>query len=118
MKMAKQLTRKDKITNLTIGFVGLLIVVLALYSGLYVFFLGGIVDLVNQLKAPVTTSAGVAFGFLKIILAIIVTLVGVIGGGLFSAFGFFGGMQEKSKQQSFAEKLNELKQDLKDFKDE
>lgn len=85
---------KQKIINNSIGFAGLVLIVFAVYLGLWVCFIGGIVDVINEIKAPVTTSGGVAWGIFKVVITGIVTAIGVIAGGALSAFGFFGGVAE------------------------
>jgi phage-related protein len=40
-----------------------------LYVGVYVCFIGGIVDIINEVKAVNTSVAGVAFGVLKMMFA-------------------------------------------------
>lgn len=52
---------------------GLLLVVgglmLGVYLGLYVCFIGGIVDIINEVKAPMTDAGNVAWAIAKIVFA-------------------------------------------------
>ena len=58
-------------------------IVLGVYVGLWVCFIGGIVDIINQLKGSVDALT-IAWGIIKICCS---TCVGVIVAGLFIAMG-------------------------------
>jgi hypothetical protein len=51
-------------------------IALGIYVGLWVCFIGGIVDIINQVKATDTDALTVAWGIAKIVLA------GFAGGGI------------------------------------
>jgi hypothetical protein len=58
----------------------------AVYLGVWVMFIGGIVDIIEQVKAPEVSAWAVAGGIAKIIfceLAAIIAWIGFFVGGLF-----------------------------------
>lgn len=83
-----------KIVNWVIGCLGLAVIGYAIYLGLWVCFIGGIVDLINQIKADETSSGTVAWGILKIVCAGTITVIVSLIGGIIAGFGFFGGAKE------------------------
>ena len=83
-----------KIVNWVIGCFGLAVIGYAVYLGLWVCFIGGIIDLINQIKADETSAGTVAFGVLKIIGAGTITVIVSLIGGMIAGFGFFGGAKE------------------------
>ena len=44
-------------------------IALGLYVGVYIMFIGGIVDVINQIKAPEISAMAVAWGVAKVVLA-------------------------------------------------
>lgn len=44
-------------------------IALGLYVGVYLMFIGGIVDIINQIKAPEISAMAVAWGVIKIVMA-------------------------------------------------
>lgn len=83
-----------KIVNWVIGCFGLAVIGYAVYLGLWVCFIGGIIDLINQIKAIETSSGTVAFGVLKIVCAGTITVIVSLIGVMIAGFGFHGGAKE------------------------
>lgn len=52
-------------------------IALGTYVGLYVCFIGGIIDIIQQIKAPVLDAGIVAWGIAKIVLA---SIAGTVSG--------------------------------------
>ena len=60
--------------------IGVALIAAGLYLGLYVMLIGGIIDIINQFKAPTVDAMVVAFAIAKIVLCKFVC-------GLFAALG-------------------------------
>lgn len=62
--------RKDKMMKYLVGMIFILGgVCLGLYLGLWLCFIGGIVQLVEACKADPVSAFGIAFGFVRIVIA-------------------------------------------------
>ena len=60
-------------------------VIIGLYIGVWVMFVGGIIDIINQIKAPVLDTMRVTVGIIKIIFA---SFVGVVSAIILISPGF------------------------------
>lgn len=70
--------------------IGILLIIAGIVAGVYVgfwlMFVGGLMDIINSIKAPVTEASAIGFGVLKMIFA------GFIGAITFWVCAFFDGV--------------------------
>jgi hypothetical protein len=71
-----------------IGAIGASIALGGLYVGIWLMLVGGIVDVIDQVKAPVTDSTAVAIGILKFVFCEVPIIIGVYAGAIIG----FGGV--------------------------
>lgn len=88
---------KFTIIDVLIGLVGLFVLIMSIYLGLWVCFLGGLVGIINEIKAPVTTNGGIVWSIIKVLISTFVTLGGLTLGILVACYGFAGGATERSR---------------------
>jgi hypothetical protein len=86
MNVAKVVARlnRRKMKQL-LGFLLILAgVFVGIWLGIYVMFIGGIVNIINAIKETPTNAPGIAFGILRVILS---GFVGWFSGAIITAFG-------------------------------
>ncbi len=59
-------------------------IILGFYLGIWVLFIGGIVDVIGQIQAPVLEAKGLAIGIAKVLFA---GFIGTVVGGIFIFIG-------------------------------
>lgn len=89
----------NKLFGLMIGLLGLCIIGCGLYFGLWVCFVGGIVDIIDQFKAPETSSTTIAVAILKICITSLVTTISFVVGVVVSVLGFMSIKPKKIKRR-------------------
>lgn len=66
---------------------GVCLIPYGIYYALVHMFIGGIVDIINQIKAETTDAVIVAWGIAKILLAQATAVISIWGGFIIAAFG-------------------------------
>lgn len=77
----------NKILGCIITIFGISFTLFLLYIGIRVMLIGGIIDIINQVKASSTDATIVAMAIAKIIFSGLVDTIGLWGGILISGFG-------------------------------
>ncbi len=81
---------KMKLIGFLIMIIGITFGLGMLYLGIRVMFIGGIIDIINQVKAVTTDAVVVAFAIAKILFAGIINMIGIWGGILITGVGIKG----------------------------
>ena len=78
-----------QLASLLLIFAGIALMLFGLYTGIVTLFIGGIVDLINQIKAPETENTAVAWGIAKIMFSeMIAGMIMFVGWGLVILGGY------------------------------
>lgn len=77
-----------KFIGFCIMFIGFAVILIGVPFSVYYLFIGGIVDIIREIKSPVVNEMNIAFGVLKVlILNQIFIYFSVAGGIVVTAFG-------------------------------
>ncbi len=77
----------NKLMGLIVILVGVAVLLAGLYLGIWVMFIGGIVDIVNQCKSEVTDGLVIGKAIAKIVFCGLVNYLAILAGGFVISLG-------------------------------
>jgi hypothetical protein len=86
-------------------------VIFGIWFGLWVCFIGGIVEIINVIKSPETDAGIIAFAILKVFGA---SILGLIAGVIACIPGFLIVIKPTAKEIKYNKKIDEIYQQIND----